>query len=429
MTSRFWLLFSIIIGLILAGLSTRQGELLALALPLLIYLGFGIFLAPGEIRLEIDRTMSADRIPYGTPLEAQVQMQNYGQRLEEVELEEEVAPRLDRDSGEDRKLLFLPQGYVTALQYSAHGQRGKYQFTGVRATARDPFALFQETQLLDSHATVFIFPEVIPIGKIAIRPRRTHGFAGPIPARRSGSGSDFFGVREYQLGDLQRHINWKRVARYEAELFTNEFERESIADVGIILDARERTNAHIHDEALFEYSVKAAASLAGLFLDEGHPVGLLVYGAYLERVFPGHGEVQKSRILRALAQAHTGRNFALESLSRLPIRFFPPRSQILLVSPLLPADLNALAQLQAQGYSILIASPNMLSLEASDQQPGAILEMSSRLAQAERSLLLHKVRKMGIRTIDWPVDQPFDTVVRIELAKQPLHRPRMDSVR
>ena len=57
----------------------------------------------------------------------------------------------------------------------------------------------------------------------------------------------FWGVREYQMGDSLRHINWKIAARrmiaarQAQELFTNEFEQERIADVGLILDARDQT--------------------------------------------------------------------------------------------------------------------------------------------------------------------------------------------
>ena len=88
-------------------------------------------------------------------------------------------------------------------------------------------------------------------------------------------------MREYQASDPQRQINWKLSARAERDLYTNIFEQERVADVGLIVDARQRTNVTGIDDSLFEHSVRAAAALAENFLDDGNRVGLLVYGSGL----------------------------------------------------------------------------------------------------------------------------------------------------
>ena len=62
---------------------------------------------------------------------------------------------------------------------------------------------------------------------------------------------DFFGVREYQPGDSLHAVNWRVSARFSSHsgdgresqaLFSNEYEQERVADVGIILDARRHVN-------------------------------------------------------------------------------------------------------------------------------------------------------------------------------------------
>lgn len=426
MTARFWVLASLILALVFAGLALPQAGLLALALPLLVYAGAGFMLAPGELQLEAERQMNLDRVSFGKELEVRLSVTNLGESLQEAQIEDAVSPSLAGPGAPLGLLLPLPVQGEAILEYTLQGRRGKYDFRGARVTARDPFNLFQTTTVISAPASAYIFPQVLPLERIPIRPRRTQGFAGPIPSRRGGSGVDFFGVRAYQMGDVQRHLNWKHLARYEQELYTNEYEPETTGDVGLILDARERTNVHVPGDTLFEHSVKAAASLADLFVQEGHPVGLLVYGASLERVFPGYGVVQKERILRALARARTGVNFAMESLNRLPTRFFPPRSQLVIVSPLASADVTALMQLLAQGYSVLILSPNPVEFEARALEPTPQVRLAARLAQAERVLLLQQIRRLGVRVIDWPVHNPLDLTVRAELARQPLNRPRLE---
>jgi uncharacterized protein (DUF58 family) len=286
---------------------------------------------------------------------------------------------------------------------------------------------------LPAPANVLVFPNVTQLRQLHIHPRQTRGFAGPILARRGGSGVDFYGVREYQIGDSPRRINWRISSRHEQEFFSNEFEQEAIADVGLILDSRKQTNMVENDVTLFEYSVLAAASIADAVLQEGHRVSLLVYGFGMERVYPGYGKVQKKRIMRALAQAEPGDNYALESLVYLPTRLFPAHSQIILISPLSTDDLHPLLRLRAQGYEVLSVCPNPLNyavrlrsqrMDAKKQDP----EMNAtvlRLAQIERALLFGNLRRSGIQIVDWQIDQPLASALHTVIAQPPHGRLMM----
>jgi uncharacterized protein (DUF58 family) len=272
--------------------------------------------------------------------------------------------------------------------------------------------------------------------QIQIHPSQTRGFAGPILARRGGSGVDFYGVREYQVGDSPRRINWRISSRHEQEFFSNEFEQEAIADVGLILDSRRQTNMVDDDITLFEYSVLAAASIADAVLQDGHRVSLLVYGFGMERVYPGYGKVQKKRIMRALAQAEPGDNYALESLVFLPTRLFPAHSQIILISPLSSDDLHPLLRLRAQGYEVLSVCPNPLNYGArlraqrndskkQSQEDKSMDALVLRLAQIERALLFGNLRRTGIQIVDWNVEQPLGSALHTVIAQPPHGRLRM----
>ena len=127
---------------------------------------------------------------------------------------------------------------------------------------------------LPTDGQLFILPPVLRLRRVAIQPRRTRIFSGTIPARQGGSGVEFFDVREYQQGDSPRWINWRATARHPQNVFSNEFEQERAADVGLILDGRHRTN-DFGDRSIFENSVLATAALADTFLNAGNRVGLL----------------------------------------------------------------------------------------------------------------------------------------------------------
>ena len=39
------------------------------------------------------------------------------------------------------------------------------------------------------------------------------------------------------------------------------------------------------------------------------------------------------------------------------------------------------------------------------------------MARVERALLLRKLQRLGIRILDWPVDRPFEPLVRATLSR------------
>jgi uncharacterized protein (DUF58 family) len=417
--SRLLLLIALAYLLLVVGLATVTGELLALSIPLIVYLAAAILYAPTQLQLEASRTMSADRLAHGTPVAVRLSVINHGSRLERV-LIRDVIPRPQKlVEGRSAVLTTLPPGGTVALRYIVKARRGSYDLGAFQVTASDHLGLFRRHTVLEAPAHLFVLPDVVRLGRLAIRPLRTRGYAGPVPARVGGSGVDFYGVREYQTGDPRRWINWRVSARHLHSLFSNEFEQERIADVGLILDARSRSDIQVSEDSLFEHAVQATASLAERFLADGNRVGLLIYGRLLDWTFPGYGKVQRERILRALARAETGESQIFDSLDYLPTRYFPAQSQIVLVSPLCADDLPMLIRLRARGYQVLAIRPDPVSFEARALEAKPSVEMAVRIARVERALLLRRLQQVGIQVVDWSVDEPFDRAIHASLGRVP----------
>ena len=401
---------------VLGGLGSVNGAFIAAAFPLVLYVGAVLVFRPSDIRLHVSRSLSRDYVPASTEVRVELTITNEGAPLDEVMVADEVPKGLitDRDPS---VLLTLGKGESYKLIYRVEGMRGSYKFGETRVTAREHFGLYQRHRHYSVTNNLYVVPQSPKIRSIKIRPLRTRGYAGPIPSRQGGSGTDFYGIRAYQPGDPPQWINWRLSARHPREIFTNEFERERIADVGVILDARERSNVTANGESLFEYAVEVAASLADSFLSDGNRVGLLVYGRGLERTLPDYGKIQRRRILQALAQARVGDSLVFDSLDYLPTRFFPAKSQIVLVSPLCDDDPPVLTRLRARGYQILIVSPDPVEFEARGESPGKALDIAVRIARAERQLVIHRLQRVGISVIEWQVGQSLDSTMRAGLQR------------
>lgn len=423
MSSRFWVLIFCIFGLLLIGMAALQGKIMLLALPLVAYLVVAVLNAPGRTKIQVERSLNARMVEQDSTVQVQVRLQNDGENIDEVYLEENLPPGLVWEAGELRRLAAFPAGSSLDNGLTLRASRGKYSLHQVFVDSREHFGLFES---LREYATAGDFqsvPEMPKLHKLRIRPPQTRGFIGPIPSRTRGSGMVFWGLREFQLGDPLRQINWKVSSRHEQNLYTNEFEVERVADVGLILDARKSVNRSLGSETLFEHSVLATAALAEAFLEDGHRVSMLIYGYGMERVFPGYGKIQRERILQALAGAETGSNYALENFRYLPTRLFPAKSQLVVVSPLAQRDYGAFVRLRRSSYEVLLVSPNPVEFEARSFEDSSLLQQARRLARLERNLSLRKLTRLGIQVVDWSVDQPLENAVQAALGRQPLfHR-------
>jgi uncharacterized protein (DUF58 family) len=391
--------------------------LFILIVPLIAYLFSAILQRPAQVSLSVDREIFPDHAPQGTPIHVRLTVTNQGAAIDELVLTELLPNGVKPTLGKSSALIGLAPQEKFAMEYTVEAARGEYNYN-VSACARDFLGFFEKAAVYPTAPHLVIYPRYPKLERIKIRPPQTRGFAGPIAARQGGTGIDFFGVREYQAGDQQRQINWKLAARSYNQLYTNVFEQERVADIGLILDSRQHIDVYSPAGSLFEYSVGAAAALAENFLDDGNRVSLLLYGSGLESVYPGYGKIQLDRILRLLAKARPGMNYALESLAYMPTRFFPAKSQLILISPLEPEDISVVIQMQARGYAVLLISPDPVAYETMLYKN--ISSLAYRAAAAERHFMLQKVRRSGIQVVNWQVDKPLEAEVRQALISQPL---------
>jgi len=416
---RIWLPTLVLLGLLLTGLLTLSGEILALGLPVLIFIGASYLLAPEKPDLEIRRLTSTSAVMQGRPVRVRLEIANRGTATTSIALADEVPEGLQVTEDRTNWLLQLKPGERVEVGYTLQGRRGEYRYRSVRLAVTDPLGLFRTDIRIPVASELVILPEVLHLHPVRVRPGQTRGFAGPIPSRTGGSGIDFYGVREYQIGDPRRRINWRVSARTLRDLYTNEFEQLRIADVGLILDARHKRDLQSGGTRLFDFGVQAAASLAQAFIHDGNRVSLMIYGFGIDRVYPGYGRVQQERILQMLARAATGHHFVLEDLVYLPVRMFPPHSQLVMVSPLGPGDAPMLVRMRASGYALMVVSPNPVEFEAAFHERSPRYELAKRAADLERKSVLNSLRRVGIQVVDWNVAQSLDIALQAGLSQQP----------
>lgn len=411
MNNKSLLIVFLICGLILSSLYIRNGKLLILVMPFLAYLIIGALQAPGDIRLIAHRSMDKPAAIAQEPVKTDISVRNEGNALLNLYLDDSQFPSITVLDGQTHQRIALSAGESMELNYLFKAERGVYVWKSMQAIATDPFGLFETKKDIPANGELLVRPASLKLNSIALRPRDTLHTPGSISIRLSGSSTDFLGIRQYRPGDSLRHLNWRLSARHPRRFFTNEYEREEIADFGLILDARRLTNAHAVEETLFESSIGAAASLAEILLKQGNRVSLLVFGETMASLFPGYGKKQLHRILRSLARARLGSNLPFGYLEYFPTRLFPSRSILVMLSALGVHDNETYARLRSFGYDILLISPDPAHCMSQMLPATRVNTLAARAARVERVIQLKQLMKLGVNVMDWQVNEPFETIL------------------
>lgn len=420
MTDRVRVLCLAVLGLLVTAMITRSGDVAWLSLPLLAYLGIGLWQSPDrqKLRLNAARTLEQTRLDGRVLVNTTVTIENSSPEPVSVCVTEMLPENAAQMDGSLTEWAYLQPSTSAVLNYTFTTTRGDFAWEKIHVTAGDPLGIISNTISLPARGDIQVRPSIHKFKAFPLRPRSTLHSPGSIPARLGGSGTDFYGVREYHAGDPLRWLDWHQTARHPYKFFTREFEQEEIAEIGLILDARQSMELRVGDESLFEHGVNAAASLAEMFIHQGHRVSLMVFGKRTSIAFPGYGKTQLHRIMNCLSRARVETDGqSSPHIDFLPIRMFPGRSMIIVISPLASGDLSLYQRLRASGYQTLLISPNPIEFSRPLQPDDLYTRQAVRTVRIERLLRLNSIAGLQVKVIDWNVNQPLFPLVRNALTR------------
>jgi uncharacterized protein (DUF58 family) len=413
------------------GAATAEGVYFALSLPIAVWALAGVFTGEPDLFLEAQRSVSSLFPEPDTNVEIRLRVTNKGGRIERLVLVDPLPLGAALATGNNEWAGSLHAGTSTELRYSVSLHRGVFRFDKVEAMCERLISATSCSISLSCPAIVTVPPKRIPAPELPFGPRAVRPFLGMSRTKRVGEGTDFACTRDYAPGDRLRALNWRAEAMWDKPV-VNVFEGEKAVDVGIILDSRAEA---YEDPEIFESSVQAAAAAADRLLNEGNRVAFLSYGSTIEWTPSGAGRAQRLKIRKAAAQASLGAHAAFEHFTNIPVELFPPRSVILVVSPLLRADVIPLRGLKALGYAVTVlrpwssqgcfkrsvpdpsewsaSAPAMgSSMRRPLQNPSKKAEfIASHLLTLENDVLLSRLLRGGVEIFAWDCRFPFTSAI------------------
>jgi len=223
--------------------------------------------------------------------------------------------------------------------------------------------------------------------EIATRGLVNDVFSGEYHSVFKGRGMEFSEVREYQLGDDIRNIDWNVTARM-GHPYVKVFEEERELTVMLLVDVSSSGNFGTVERMKGEIAIEICALLAFSAIKNNDKVGLIIFTDTVEKfVPPKKGKSHVLRVLRELLYhkprgSKTNISEALEYFSRVTKR----RSVVFLVSDFISENYEKALQIANKRHDIVaitVTDPRELELpdvgfiELEDAETGEIFTVDT----------------------------------------------------
>jgi uncharacterized protein (DUF58 family) len=359
------------------------------------------------IDVKITRSFDSDQVFENSDVSIDLIVQNKGRSVGFLEIYDNLPSEIEVNNGSNHTIIRLHKDELVINKYNVNCRlRGQYRLGNPRLRIYNPSFLFFYESDIQSKSSLVVLPQIEQIEGVDLSTDFPKMYQGALPLRRIGTTGEFYGIREYFPGDDFKNINW-RVFGKTRKLMVNQFEREDISDLMLVLDAREISGTGTVLRNPLNYSCRAAASLTSFFLKSRNRVGLTIYGETVNVIPPDTGDRHLYRILTALAEVKAAGSLGLHTVLG-DLRNFTPRSPVMVISTLEndATCTTALREITARGFKLTVIAPDTLNY---DRDSRIISPTVYFTASASLDNKITEARSLGARAMRWNPDTVLST--------------------
>ena len=191
---------------------------------------------------------------------------------------------------------------VVDLRYSIHPvKRGDYDFGDILLFTGTILNFVKRRVRIPAHTVVPVYPSIIQMKKFEIlslpNAMRHYGIK---KVRRIGHSYEFEQIKNYNIGDDVRNINWKASAKANG-LMINQFEEERSQQIYCVIDRSRVMKMPFNDLSLLDYAINASLVISNTALNKRDRAGLISYAETIDsRIKADNKNGQLNRILKSL---------------------------------------------------------------------------------------------------------------------------------
>ncbi len=173
---------------------------------------------------------------------------------------------------------FLPSESKTLYFEIFPKERGVYQFGQLYGFLSNTLIGFIQLKIIIAKPTEsYVYPSIIQMKKFELHVlhKSAHLF-GMRKIRTIGENDEFEQIRNYQIGDNEKSINWKATSR-KNELLVNQFQDSRSQNVYCIIDKGRSMEMPFESLTLLDYAINSTLVISNISLQKYDKAGLITF--------------------------------------------------------------------------------------------------------------------------------------------------------
>ncbi|MBM4248483.1 MAG: DUF58 domain-containing protein [Euryarchaeota archaeon] len=394
--------------LAVVAFALRRWEIALACLPAVFFFAAAFLVSPAGGRPpDVRRVVEPDAIHAGETADVTLELSNpEGRQSGILETLDLLPPSLEVTRGVPHHVLSLGPYESRTVRYTARPHAlGELELGPLRVRSRDMFHLSFEERRAGEKATLSVRRERQDARKLKLLPSAIHRPFGQVRSRLKGTGSEFFGLRDYVSTDPLRSIDWKATARLD-RLISKEYEDERTGDVVLLVDLRPVTRVGAGTRNTHDASISGSIAVAEQVLSTRNRLTLLLVRDTVG-VLPG---ITSRRHLATLLQREelpeTPASHPLIHLSWVVRRSLPTGAQVVAFTPLIDDFMpRLLEELASGGFRVLVVCPAPYSGEG-ELSASSPSRVARELLEMRRTNRMTRLRRT-MMTFEWDFTRPL----------------------
>jgi uncharacterized protein (DUF58 family) len=290
-------------------------------------------------------------------------------------------------------------------------KRGEYEFGRVFVRRKSYMGLWVFEKTVDLNTQAKVYPNVQMVKKYDLLSRKQLlSLLGIKPAKLYGRGTEFEMLREYQVDDEYRVIDWKATSK-RGKPISRVYQVERTKTVVLMVDTGRIMGIHIGNLTKLEHTVNSALLVSFVALRLGERVGLCIFSSDIKEYIPPQGRRPHFNVI--MEALYNLKADSYESDYKKAFEYVSlknrKRSLVLIYTDLIEKDISQrliqyLAALQKTHLPLCVAVKDTNIIEIAAREPRTEREVYQKAVALtllrERNVAMGELSRRGVRVVD-----------------------------
>lgn len=241
--------------------------------------------APGGIRVYRKMLRSAS---LGAQHNVQLLIENIGRSAHRIEIKDDCPDTMIAEP-ESQEAIVEPRKRLELSYELKPTRRGVFQFEKIYLRLQSKLGFWNRYVDRDCKSELQVYPNMQQLEEYAHLARTNRlNLIGVRKTRKAGQDNNFERLRDYNLDDNYKHIDWRATARRQ-KITVKQFQQDQSQRIVFMLDCGRMMTNEYKGLSLLDYAMNSILMMSYVALNQGDSVGLLCFSDKVEKYVPVRG--------------------------------------------------------------------------------------------------------------------------------------------